>query len=241
LNREKLRANIWIGIGSIILGLIISFQLKVVSDKFLNGMTPTKRSAQLIQELENTKNQNEIYAEEIARLEAELADIKDSAADESVIIKNLNDKIELYKKFAGLTEVSGPGILIVVDNSNDSMDNSNQNLVYDYNLILSLVNELNAAGAEAISINEQRIVSYSEIRTAGNYLKVNSIPLSPPFNIKAIGNPDTLHGSINQRFGIVSIIRDNGYFIENTRKSDIQITKYDGVIEFNYLEDVVNE
>lgn len=241
MNREKLRANIWIGIGSIVLGLIISFQLKVVSDKFLNGMTPTKRSAQLIQELENARNQNKIYEEEIANLEAELSEIKNSAANESVIIKNLNEKIELYKQFAGLTEVNGSGITIIVDNSTDNMDNNNQNLVYDYNLILSLINELNAAGAEAISINEQRIVSYSEIRTAGNYLKVNSIPLSPPFTIKAIGNPDTLHGSINQRFGIVSIIRDNGYFIENTRKTDITINKYDGVIEFNYLENVEDE
>lgn len=56
-------------------------------------------------------------------------------------------------------------------------------------LLLSLVNKMKDAGAEAISINGQRIITTTEISLAGNNVNINTVPTAPPYVIKAIGNP----------------------------------------------------
>lgn len=237
MKKEKIRAYVWIGLFSIILGVIISFQVKVVQNKLLNGALPSLKSKELIIELENVTKKNQLLEEEIKVLEEELTEIKSSVSKENALIDSLNRQVEQYKKFAGMTKVSGPGVTISIDNSKDEFSASanDQNILYEYNLILNLINELNAAGAEAISINDQRLVNTSEIRTAGETLMVNKTPLYAPINIKAIGNAKTLNASINQRFGIISIIRDKGYFVESEMLDTVIIDKFDQSIDFNYI------
>jgi len=103
---------------------------------------------------------------------------------------------------------------------------------------LDLLNELNSAGAEAISINDQRMVNNTEVRFAGTQINVNTIPLNSPFSIKAIGNSSTLEGAINQRFGIVSTIRDLGYYIEVKEIDNLEIPGFNGSIKFDYATTV---
>jgi len=239
LNKEKLRAYIWIGIFSILLGVIISFQVKVVQNKLLDGVLPSLRSKELILELEAVNQKKTALEEEVLLLEDELTNIKDSVSQENALIDSLSRQLELYKKFAGMTKVMGQGVEITIDNSKDefSTSSSDNNIVHEYNLILNLINELNAAGAEAISIGGQRLVNTTEIRTAGDTLMVNKTPLYAPIAIKAIGNSKTLNASISQRFGIVSIIREKGFFIEINQSERIVIEKYDKLINFNYIND----
>jgi uncharacterized protein YlxW (UPF0749 family) len=240
LNKEKIRAYIWIGIISILLGIIISFQVKVVQNNLLSGLSPNVRSRQLIVELEVVKEKKKLLEEDVISLENELNEIKTSISKENTLIDSLYSQSRECKKIAGMTNVHGTGVTISIDNSKDEYVSASSNIVYEYNLILNLINELNAAGAEAISINDQRIINTTEIRTAGNSLMINKIPVIAPIEIKAIGNIKTLSASINQRFGIVSIIRDKGYFIETFQSDDVVIAKYDGSIEFEYIQNTDN-
>ncbi len=239
MNNEKLRAYIWIGIFSILLGVIISFQVKVVQNKLLDGVLPSMRSKELILELEVVKEKKTALEQEVILLEEELNSIKDSVSQENALIDSLSRQLELYKKFAGMTKVMGQGIVVTIDNSKDefSTSSSDNNIVHEYNLILNLINELNAAGAEAISIGGERVVNTTEIRTAGDTLMVNKTPLYAPISIKAIGNSKTLNASINQRFGIVSIVREKGFFIETKQSENVIIEKYDKIINFDYIND----
>ncbi|MEA1975894.1 MAG: DUF881 domain-containing protein [Bacillota bacterium] len=240
MNKEKIRAYIWIGIISILLGIIISFQVKVVQNNLLSGHSPNVKSRQLIIELEVVKEKKRLLEEEVVSLENELNEIKTSISKENTLIDSLYTQSRECKKNAGMTNVHGTGVTISIDNSKDEYVSATSNIVYEYNLILNLINELNAAGAEAISINDQRIVNTTEIRTAGNSLMINKIPVIAPIEIKAIGDIKTLSASINQRFGIVSIIRDKGYFIETFQSDDVVIAKYDGTIEFEYIQNTDN-
>ncbi len=240
LNKDKIKAYIWIGIISIILGVIISFQIKVVQNNLLTGFSPNVRSGQLIIELESVKEKKRVLEENIINLENELEKITNSISKENTLVDKLYKELQECKKFAGITVVHGPGVTIMIENSKDEYTSNSFNIVYDYNLILNLVNELNAAGAEAVSINGQRMVNTSEIRTAGNTLMVNKVPVVAPIQIKAIGDIKTLSASVNQRFGIVSIIRDKGYFIETFQLEDMVIEKYDGSVGFEYLENIDN-
>ncbi len=229
----------WIGLACIVLGVFIAFQMKFIQGTYLNGSTPTQKTVGILNELAAVNAEKEQLIEEVSRLEEQLDDIQDSASDENAIIKNLTDELNRFKSFSGMTRVTGMGILITIDNPPQDVNlGLDKNIAYDYKLILDLINELNSAGAEAISINEQRMVNNTEIRLAGTQVNVNTIPISPPFIIKAIGNSKTLDGALNQRFGIVQNIREIGYYIEVKQAETIELPAFNGSIKFQYANTV---
>ncbi len=228
---------IWIGLASIILGIFIAFQMKFVQGTYLDGATPAQKTTELLKEINIARNEKETLIEEIERLQEQLDAIQDSASEENVIIRNLTEELNRYKAFAGMTKVSGMGVMVTVDNPpQDVALGIDKNIAYEYRLILELINELNSAGCEAISINEQRIVNRTEIRLAGTQININTIPISPPFVIKAIGNPKTLDGALNQRFGIVQTIRESGFYIEVKQVDTLEIQPFNGSLRFRYAE-----
>ncbi len=232
-----MKKTICIGIISVLVGAVLSFQLKLVQQHYLNGLTPSQKSSEIALELNNVKIEKKNLEIKLNELNARLKEIEQAESTENALIKSLNEDVDKLRYFAGLKDVKGQGVIITLDNPLDETEFTyEKNIVYDYQLILNLINELNAAGAEAISINEQRIIALSEIRAAGNAINVNKIPQSSPFIIKAIGNKDTLEGAINQRFGIVSELRTNNYFVEVKKYDDIQIPHYSGIIKFNYVK-----
>lgn len=96
---------------------------------------------------------------------------------------------ERQEAASGFGPVHGPGIRVTVD------DAPGGEAVTDRDL-RPLVNGLWNAGAEAISINGQRLTSRSSIRNSGAAIQVNSRPLSPPYVVQAIGNPLTLQADL---------------------------------------------
>lgn len=226
---------IWIGSVCILLGIIMSLQFKTVQKNFLQGQSPSQKSAQLVGELTKLKNEKELLTAEIDSLEKKLKEIESTESKGNVVIKNLNEDLLKYKAFAGLTDVYGPGIEIFIDNpSKEANSTFETNLVYDYDVIVNLVNELNAAGAEAISINDQRILSHTEIRAAGENININQVPQTTPFLIKVIGNADTLEGALTGRFGIVSIIREKNYQIDIKKMEKVTVPRYKGILDYRY-------
>jgi uncharacterized protein YlxW (UPF0749 family) len=228
---------LWIGLICVVLGIILAQQAKIVQRDMLDGLSPRQKSGELVSELKKVREEKNVLLEQVTALETRLQEIESSESKENVLIKSLNEDLDRYKMFAGLSDVEGTGIVITIDNPPVDMNYAYEaNFVYDYHLLLSLVNELNAAGAEAISINEQRITGLSEIRTAGNAININLIPQQAPFTIKAIGSADTLDGAVNQRFGIVSQIRDKRYLIEVKKSDNVRIPKFSGVVDFRHAK-----
>ena len=92
---------------------------------------------------------------------------------------------------AGLTDVEGPGVSVILNDSkaeNTTGDEADY-LIHDSDL-LSVINELRDAGAQAISFNGERILATSEVRCAGSVVMVNGKRFAAPFIIYAIGDPD---------------------------------------------------
>ena len=105
-------------------------------------------------------------------------------------------------------------------------------LIHDTDL-RALVNELNAAGAEAISINGQRIISSTAIRCVGPVIQVNGIKVAAPFSIKAIGNAKYLESALNIKGGLVDSFEVYGIKIKISTEDSITISKYDGKLGFS--------
>ena len=125
---------------------------------------------------------------------------------------NTNASLAQAKFLAGLTPVQGPGIIVTLNDSKKKMpDNvpsgmTPPNLIHDTD-INQIVNELKAAGAEAISVNDQRLVATSAVRSVGPDILINNVPQAPPYVIQAIGNPHVLQGAIGLPGGVATQIR----------------------------------
>ena len=106
-------------------------------------------------------------------------------------------------------------------------------VIHDSDILL-VINELRAAGAEAISVNGQRITSLSEVRCAGPVIQINGIRLTAPFKISAIGAPEMLATSLKLRGGIIDSIQQADIDVIIEKSDSIIIPKSEGVIEYKY-------
>ncbi len=230
--------QIVIGLLALIIGLIISVQIHSMDGNVIGGgLVPVQKAQSLAQELNKVRDEKEVLVEELKELETKIKEIEDAESKDDILIRNLVSELDKYKMISGMTAVIGPGITITVDDpAEEEMDYSDMSVImYNYDLLLSLLNKLNDAGAEAIAINDQRIVAITEISLAGSNVNINSIPTAPPFIIKAIGNPDTLESTLNIRFGIVDQMRNRYNLQVKTQKSDeISIPRYNDIIKFRY-------
>lgn len=173
----------------------------------------------------------------ISRIQAEkeaLRQLQDTAGalrEENVAIEeDLRDLRSLEEERAqrartlgirtGNLAVQGPGIRVVVDDAPGDGE-----LVRDEDLAI-LVDGLWAAGAEAVAINGQRLTALSSIHNSGKAINVNVRPLNPPYEVVAIGNPDTLPGRLLETtHGAVwfSLARTLGFVFEMSEDEDLRL------------------
>lgn len=231
---RNIKGQLAVGIVCLVLGLVLSLQFRSIQgNNYLEGISPTQKAQELAAELKKIREEKQQLINEVILLESKIKEIEESESKEDVLVKNISAELEKYKIISGLRSVKGPGVVVVVDDPPKDPEaiSDGSFIMYNYDLLLSLVNKLNEAGAEAISINEQRIVSRTEISLAGNNVNINSVPTAPPFVIKAIGNKDTLESTLNIRFGIVYTMREQFNLQVSVKKQDeIIIPKYNGII-----------
>lgn len=227
-----------------ILGLIFTMQLKTVKKNTENNVT-TVRASEIQAQYTELKKKYEDLEATLAEKEKTIQEYRNAQTEEETT-ELLKQDLTNALKNAGLTDVRGQGIVITM---NDSLENFgtgvdlNSYLVHDED-ILNVVNELKATGAEAISINDQRITAMSEIRCAGTTILVNRKRLSPPYVIKAIGNSADLESGVTMRGGYVDILKGWGIRIDITKENDVFIPKYAEPISNKYMitvEETVKE
>ena len=160
--------------------------------------------------------------------------------DENAVKKE--EEIKLDNILLGLTDVKGDGVILTLKDNNSvslsdigPLDNIEYYLVHAGDLV-EVVNDLRNAGAEAISINGQRIINSSAIYCAGNVIKVNGEKISSPIEIKAIGSPELLYGSITRPAGYIELLEQTGVIVNVKKSTNITINKYDGIINSQYIK-----
>ena len=237
-----LRGKVALGLLCGILGLIISMQFNTVKSATEGGFLSAQKAQQLSLELRNLRAEKERLNVELTALEKRLKEYEISEADEDLIIKNLKRDLERYQLLAGYKDGEGPGVIITIDDSpsNDYLDNGDGSFImYNFEVLLDLINKLNAAGAEAIAINDQRYTANTEIYYSSNSLFINSVPTRPPFIIKAIGDPETLEAALNMRYGVIWGLKQYDNLQVSIKKEDvIMIPRYNKVIQYEYARPI---
>ncbi len=149
--------------------------------------------------------------------------------------------LESLKAKVGLTEVTGSGIQITLNDSplalREGPEVSDQNRIQASD-IRDIVNILNAASAEAISVNDQRVVANTPISAVGTTILINNSHVAPPFNILVVGDSELILERLLNKNLLPLIYQKklkSKVIFEITRKNRITVPIYNGDFQVNYL------
>lgn len=229
------RGKIAIVLVSILLGIILAIQFKTVNKTVGEGVLPTQRAQQLAIELKKVQEERDSLIKALNEAESKIKQYEKGEADNDVFVENLYKDLEKYRMLAGYVDLEGPGIILEIkDPPVDVQYGIDYSIVDDINLILQTISVLNAAQAEAISINDQRYTSFTEIVRAADHIEVNGVSINSPIVIKAIGDPETLESALSIKRGIVWTLRYYNYEVNLIKENNIKIPKYRKLVEFVY-------
>ena len=228
--KKMTKANFIILVVFVVFGIVLGVQIKQKVPYF----TPVTLNS-----IETTKYEIDNINKEIEELKLMLKDKEEKiqlyeniARDDKNIIDLLDKELKKTKLIAGFVDVKGPGIIVKME---DNMNEDAFGQGYDLDLIhdadvLRIINDLKEAGAEAISINEQRVLSISEIKCGGPIIRINGKSIGTPIYIKAIGDPKLLNAAINAP-------NTYGYALKNIDQLVIETEIVDELIIPSYSAD----
>lgn len=150
----------------------------------------TAERTQLIERIEARQSRLDRLHADLSAMQADIGRLQQQVADQARAGSRLADDLRLLGMTAGTVAVTGPGMVITVDDAPHAVPGTGGRIL-DSDL-QALVNGLWAAGAEAIAIDDHRLTALTPIRFAGRAITVDFRSLTPPYVIEAIGNPGTL-------------------------------------------------
>ena len=232
---KKKNIAITLGIMCFVLTIAIIVQIKTINDA--NKVIGADVNSELKTEVLRWKEKYEKAYSDLEELENILEEKRELATSNDSSSIKLQEELKTLNALIGSIDVKGEGVVITLaDNSTVTnqtigiFENISDYLIHDTDLIM-LVNELKNAGAEAISINDERIISTTSITCDGTVVQVNGNKISSPFTIKAIGSPALILGAIQRTGGLLEELYAYGLVSSVVEQSDIIIYKYSGVIE----------
>ena len=231
--KAKITLTICIGFTALILTAIMFTQFKTVDQTDITAIE-TMREAELRTELTSWKTKYEDIETKIEERDSKIKEYKQELNNGASSLQLLEDEIKEAENYLGYTDLQGQGIVVTLKDT-DIYNIENYEL-------LKLVNELNIAGAEAISINDQRIVSSSDITLINNrIILVNTKTISGPYTVKAIGDKQYFESALTIKGGYIDDVRASGRDIEYRVEDNIVIPAYEGELSFQYAKEVVKE
>lgn len=210
------------GILCLILTFAITVQLRV-SSLSESESSQTKITDKLKDEIFRLNDENVKLAEKFQNTTSELDDARNQAAQNDSSLKDTSELIKKYTIVSGKTDVTGQGIIIKYKPSDNE---AKADMVKD---LRDIVNEIKNAGAEAIEINNQRIVGTTAIEMVKNKIEINDTEVSENFIIKAIGDSNLMYSGLIRPGGTIENIRESGVSIEINSENAIKINKYNEI------------
>ncbi len=231
LKKGKITMIITIGIACFALTLVMSMQFKIVNETDITSIE-NMREAELRSELANWKSKYEETNEKYEEITSKIEEYKKTRQSNEETGKLVEEELEQIDMTMGKTDVQGEGIEVTLkETSNEETSDINSDD------LLLIVNALKSAGAEAISINNERIINMSDIvDITGAYIKVNGQRILPPYIIKAIGNQSYLESILVGNGGHVDKMKKLEQDVSINKSNKIKIPKYNKNIKIKYIQ-----
>lgn len=235
---NKKAISIVLGIMCMALTIGICIQVRTVnnySTKIGQNYDQNNLRAEVLKYKEKYENK----IKEIEELDNQLEKKIEQATNNNANLEDARNQIQEGNKLIGLTEVTGAGVIIKLSDSKlDASTALDPSLLVVHDLdVYYVINELKNAGAEAISVNGQRVVPTSAIECGGNIITINGEKIGSPFEIKAIGLPENL-ANLNRTGGYLEKMRSDNVGAELKKSNNITIPKYSGIINYKYVKSI---
>jgi len=228
--KNQIVMTIIIGLVCVVFFAVMFMQFKTIEETDITAIE-NMREADLRTAISEWKGK---YEDTQKQLEANRKSVKDY---QETIEKN-GEASELVDKdltesnmLLGKTDVIGEGVVVTLVNT--------PNCTVTYSHLLELINELRYAGAEAISINDARIVTTTDLTQIDNRMQANGQRIASPYVIKAIGSQTYLSSTLSLKdSGFIDRYKASGMDIKLEKGNNIKILKYNGEMKVKYMKEV---
>ncbi|HJV44816.1 MAG TPA: DUF881 domain-containing protein [Bacillota bacterium] len=217
------KIHVYLTLVLLALGFMIAYSVQFTKHA-MNGISgfsdaQWEKKEQLQEKILEEQSQITMLEQQLQNVKQKVSNFEKDMSVRQSQGKEVLDELQEVRMWVGLVPVTGSGVVVSLNDSKTLPDTGSVNdyIVHEEN-IRQVVNELFAAGAEAISINGQRLTTNSAIRCVGPTVLVNEVKTVPPFEISAIGDSDTLDTALLMPKGIISNLK-------NFTKIDVKVEK----------------
>lgn len=230
MKKGKLTMVITIGLMFLILTAVIFVQFNTIKQTDITSIE-NMREEELKSEISNFKQKAEEINKQIEETDLKIAEYEETVSSDKQASELLSKELEQQNNLLGKNEVKGSGVIVTLTDTRAQKITSED--------LRALLNELKMAGAEAISINGQRIVYDSYVvDISSTYISVNGERIVSPYEIKAIGNPTYLESGLSKKqYGYIDSKLEEGKDINLVRQENILINKYNGDLNMEYAKE----
>ncbi len=231
--KGKVIMIVTIGIICILLTSVMFVQFKSVQVIEASGVGQ-KRETELRTEYSTLKDKSSEMKQQLEEIQNTTKEYTNQSSDVQATMDLLKSDVDKARCDLGYTDVKGPGIILTIADGKNAANDKEQ--VITYNDLIMAINELKYAGAEAISLNDERVVNNSFVANISEYMVMNDNRISGPYTIKVIGDSKNLESVINIKGGIKDYLESYNKQISYTVENEVYINKYNGNIEINFGE-----
>jgi uncharacterized protein YlxW (UPF0749 family) len=234
-DRTRLAHSLVLLLPAVLFGLLVSVQWRTQAER--NSLT-VRYNTPLLDAAKTLQNEQTALKAQLADLRAELDQIQNSASTQSDAAKDLQARIDALKIVAGLNERTGDGVIITLDDARAStaVKDIEKSICHNTDLT-DIVNQAWRGGAEAIAINEERIVGSSSIYCVGSTIMVNGTLMSPPFSVVVIGPQNDLLATYDDPAQLRDIKQRRdvyGLGFRVSRAGGLRVPPYRGALNIRY-------
>lgn len=220
-----------IAIACFALSTVMCMQFKIVNQTDITSIE-TMREEELRSELANWKQKYKDAEEQFVEKNIKLKEYKEKEQSSDQSSELVAKEYEQVNTYLGKTNVQGEGIIISINDTDDEEIDP-----ISAEDLLIIVDYLKAAGAEAISINEERIINMSDIVYVSNsIIYINQQRILAPYVIKAIGDSTNLESTLLGTGGYIEQLKNIGFEISINKNNKVIIPKYNKEITHRYIK-----
>ncbi|MFD5388356.1 DUF881 domain-containing protein [Streptomyces sp. NPDC127074] len=193
------------------LGLGLAIQVRSTNE---NSVLRGARQEDLVRILDELDSRTQRLQDEKRRLENQRTELENSSDQAEEARKQTLQKEQQLGVLAGTVAAQGPGITITIDDSRGSVESD---------MLLDTVQELRAAGAEAIQIGKVRVVAGTYFADSGGAIQIDGQKVTQPYVVKVIGKPEDLEPALNIPGGVVQSLEKEQATVSVRREKKIVV------------------
>jgi uncharacterized protein YlxW (UPF0749 family) len=236
--QRRIEHSLVLLVPAVLFGLLVTLQWRTQTDR---SELSVRYNAPLIDAADALQREQNTLKTQLAELRARLDEIQRNASTQSGAAHELQTRVDDLKASAGLTARTGDGVIVQLDDARNvsiASRDVDKSICHATDLT-DIINIAWKGGAEAIAVNEERVVSSSSVYCVGSTIMVNGTLMSPPFNIAVIGPQNAILGAFDDPNQLQDIKQRRdvyGLGFRVTRASAIHVPAYSGALNVRYAQ-----